>query len=104
MRGNVASASKSEDCPPEETVDRVLERWEKGGNGVFLAEEALRGITVEELRVLFATGGDNDPCMFNQYLVGERQVSRLSGAVSGKIDIAAYDYFVCAYQRGGNDS
>jgi hypothetical protein len=95
----VASASNSDVCPSEETVVRVLERWAKGDTDEYLGAEELRGISLSELRTLFTLEQSADPCMFNQYLVGERQVSRLRDAVSQPIDVAAYDYFVAAYQK-----
>ena len=92
-------SAKVEQCPPEQSVSRVLEWWEKGDSNVLLGTEELRGITLAELKSLFVPDEASDPCLFDQYAVCEQQASRLRSAVTHSIDIAAHDYYVCAYQR-----
>jgi hypothetical protein len=83
-------------------VQRVLEWYPKEGEDEFLVgEEELKNISLEELRELFEVnvGETDDPLMYGGYPVKKSHLKRIQKAVSHKIDLSLYEYFVTAYQK-----
>ena len=96
-------------CPSEDELKRVLQWWAKDGANASLeedelGEEELRGIGLPELHQLFPRDVPDDPCMLDFHPIGKRQAARLQSAVTHVIDLAAYDYYVAAYQRASQET
>lgn len=83
----------------ENDAERVLEWYEKDPGEALVGEETLRDLSLDDLRALFSPG-DDDPYMVDVYEVEAAEVDRLQRAVSHRIDLDRFDYFVAAYQRG----
>lgn len=85
----------------ESQIERVIEWYEKDPDDALIGEEALRGLSLAELRDLFGIEEvSEDPAMFNPYAVEPQHVGRMQKAVTHRINLDHYDYFVAAYQRG----
>lgn len=85
----------------EAQVERVLEWYEKDPGDALVGEEVLRGVGLAELRALFGVPADDaeDPDLLLPYEVEPSDVPTLQRAVSHRIDLDAYDYFVAAYRK-----
>lgn len=80
-------------------IIRVLTWFQKDGDAL-VGEEALKGITVDELQRLFGTSPD-DP-MYAEYPARAPHVPRLQQCVNHRIDLNAFEYFVGAFQEDGS--
>lgn len=92
---------KNADMPEwaEEEVERVLEWYEKDPGDALVGEEVLERLDLEGLRDIFAPDMEVDPFMQLVYEVEPQDVEKLQGLVDHRIDLAAYDYFVAAYEK-----
>jgi hypothetical protein len=88
----VVAESAAEGETERVAVQRVLRAFERDPGEALIGTWPLKGIKLVELQELFKLPPD-DP-MYACYPVETRHVPRLQAAVSHKIDLEAFDYFV----------
>jgi hypothetical protein len=82
-------------------IERVLAAYEREPGEEFVDEWPLERIGLPELQGLFGVS-EHDP-MYDCFPVTEKQLARLQQAVTHKIDLERFDYFVEAYTGEGGD-
>lgn len=82
----------------EDQIERVLEWYEKDPGEDLVGDEVLADLTLADLVALFRPDAD-DAEMHLTYEVEPAEVARLQQAVTHRIDLDAYDYFVAAYRK-----
>jgi hypothetical protein len=73
-------------------VTRVLV-WYSNKDDSFVAEHALEGIDLEQLKALFKPP-PGDPLMYDSYPVGRDEAALLGKVLGISIDLDHFDYFV----------
>ncbi len=81
-----------------ESVEHVLEWYEKDPGDALVGDEVLAGVPLAALRELMSVP-DDDPEMLDAYEVEPAEVEALQALVAHGINLDAHDYFVAAYRR-----